>query len=68
MEKINGFLQFLVMLGALMSLLGLIEIQAYRTVDREAIERATEGELSLAGEWIVKETAVTTNYRLVLHF
>jgi len=66
MEKINTVLKFILWLGAVLALLGLVEIQAYRTVDKDSVRRAMDGKLALADEWVVKETVVRTNYRLVL--
>jgi hypothetical protein len=66
MEKINTGLKFILLLGTVLALLGFVEIQAYRTVDKDSVRRAMEGELALADEWVVKKTVVRTNYRLVL--
>ncbi len=68
MEKINTGLKFILLLGTVLGLLGLVELQAYRTVDRDTVKRAMEGELSESDEWVAKQTIVRTNYRLVLKF
>jgi len=63
MEKINRLLTFVLLLGAVLALLGLFEIQEYQTVDEEIMKQAKAGEVS---DWVASETAIRTHYRLVL--
>lgn len=70
MEKINNGLKFLMLLGAVMVLVGLIEVQAYRTVDMDLARnwgKAARGnEPHFQTYWVVQETLFLTHYRLGL--
>ena len=51
--------QIHIVAGAVLALLGLVEIQAYRTVDKDSGKAGNgPGEPALADEWVVKETVV----------
>ena len=75
MEKINTGLKFILLLGAVLAVLGFVEIQAYRTVDmdlaRNSVRFVKEGRIdgpNFSSHLVGQETLFQTNYRMKLNF